>query len=161
MVLFFGLQLTSCNLQCIEQSLVIYLNLTWSNGYVSFQTRVSPSGRHFYYDHHKTGMMDLWQQASNTPPFVCAHESYPILVSPVFQDLIQFPFIYWGHNHLNHHSQSPTVHLGFLVYLSHRRKGVRQQRQRQLEWRANHREWLYNMHIVISKRNERICHILN
>ena len=31
----------------------------------------------------------------------------------------------------------------------------------QLEWRASHREWLYNMHIVISKRNERIFHILN
>ena len=56
--LFFGLQLTSCNLQCIEQSL-LDLNLTWSNAYVSFQTRVSPSARHFYYEHHKTGMKDL------------------------------------------------------------------------------------------------------
>ena len=160
MVLFFGLQLTSCNLQCIGQSF-LDLNLTWSNGYVSFQTRVSPNARHFYYDHHKIGMTNLWQKDSSTPPFVCAHESYPILVSPGFQDLFQFPFIYWGQNHLNQHSQSPMVHLGRLVYLSHRRKGVRQQRQRQLEWRASHREWLYNMHIVISKRNERVCHMPN
>ena len=36
MVLFFGLQLTSCNSQCIKQSL-LDLNLTWSNAwYVSF-----------------------------------------------------------------------------------------------------------------------------
>ena len=144
MVLFFGLQLTSCNLQCIEQSL-LDLNLTQANGYVSFQTRVSLSARHFYYDDHKTGMTDIWQQDSSTPPFVCAHESYPILVSRGFQDLCQFPFIYWGQNHLNQHFQSPTVHLGHLVYLSHRRTGVRKQRQRQLEWRASQREWLYNM----------------
>ena len=147
MVLFFGLQLTSFNLQCIEQSL-LDLNLAWSNGYVSFQTRVSPSARHFYYDHHKTGMTDLWQQDSNTLPFVCAHESYPRLVSPGFQDLFQFPFIYWGQKHLNQHSKSPTVHLG-------------KQRQRQLEWRAIQREWLYNMHLVISKMNKIICHITN
>ena len=151
MVLFFGLQLTSCNLQCIEKSL-LDLNLTWSNaGYVSFHTKVSPSAIHFYYDHHNTGMT----------PFVCAHESNPILVSPGFQDLFPFLSIYRGHNNLNQHSQSPTVHLGSLVYLSHRRKGVRKQRQRQLEWRASQREWLYNMHIAISKRNERIFHIPN
>ena len=30
-----------------------------------------------------------------------------------------------------------------------------------MEWRASWREWLYNMHIVISKINEWICHILN
>ena len=160
MVLFFGLQITSCNLQCIEQSL-LDLNLTWSNGYVSFQSRVSPNARHFYYDHHKTGMKDLWQHASSTPPFVCAHESYHILVSPRFQDLFQFPFIYSGQNHSNYHSQSLTVHLGCLVDLYHRRKEVRKQRQRQLEWRAIQREGLYNMHIVRSKRNERICHITN
>ena len=44
---------------------------------------------------------------------------------------------------------------------SHRRKGVRQQRQRKLEQRSNEREWLYNMHIVNSKRNKVICHIPN
>ena len=38
---------------------------------------------------------------------------------------------------------------------------VRQQRQRKLEQSANQREGLYNMHIVISKRNEIICHIPN
>ena len=161
MVLAFGLQLTSWNLQCFEQSLALDLKLTWSNGYGSFQTKVSPNTIHFYYDHHNTWMMDLSQQASNTLPFVCAHESYPILVIPRFQDLIQFPFIYGGQNHLNQHFESPTIQLGRLLYLSHRRKGVRQQRQRQLEWRASQREWLYHMHIVISKRNERICHIPN
>ena len=65
MVLFFGLQLTSCNLQCIKQSL-LDLNLTWSNaGYVSFHTRVSPSARNFYYDHHALSALitknDLWE----------------------------------------------------------------------------------------------------
>ena len=150
MVLFFGLQLTSCNLQCIEQSF-LYLNLSWSIGYVSFQTRVSPSARDFYYDHHKTGMTNLWQKDSSTPPFVYAHESYPVLVSPGFQDLFKFPFIYSSQNHSNQHSQSLTVHLGRLVYLDHQRKGVRQQRQRQLEWKAIQREGLYNMHIVRSK----------
>ena len=106
-------------------------------------------------------MTNLWQQTSNTSPFVCVHESYPILVSPVFQDLLQFPFIYQGQNHLNQHSQSRTVHLGYLVFLSHRRKRVRQQRQRKLERSANQREGFYNMHIVSSKRNERIRHIPN
>ena len=106
-------------------------------------------------------MTNLWQQASNTSPFVCVYESYPILVSPVFQDLFQFPFIYQGQNHLNQHSQSCTVHLGCLVFPSHRRKRVRQQRQRKLERSANQREGLYNMHIVSSKINERICHIPN
>ena len=160
MVLDFWLQLTSWNLQCIEQSL-LDLKLTLSNGYGCFQTKVSPSIRHFYYDHHNTWMMDLSQQASNTLPFVCAHESYPILVSPGLQDLFQFPFIYWGHNNLNQHSQSPTLHLGHLFYVSHQRKGVTKQRQRKLEWRVSQKEWLYNMHIVISKRNEIICHIPN
>ena len=54
MVLFFGLQLTSCNLQCIEQYFPD-LNLTWSNGSISFQTRVSPSEKKLY-DNHRTGM---------------------------------------------------------------------------------------------------------
>ena len=152
MVLDFWLQLTSWNLQCIKQSLLDF-KLTLSNGYGCFQTKVSPSNRHFYYDHHNTWMMDLLQQASSTLPFVCAHESYPILVSPRFQDLFQFPFIYMAQNHLNQHSYYHTVHLGHLVCPSHQMKRVRQQRQRHLEQSANQREGLYNMHIVSSKRN--------
>ena len=106
-------------------------------------------------------MTNLWYQASNTLPFLCVYESYPILFSPIFQDLFQFPFIYWGQNHLNQHSQSCMVHLGYLDFPSHWRKRVRQQRQRRLERTTNQREGLYNMHIVSSKRNERIRHVPN